>query len=64
MLRVAARWIGFHFNTFASQPLVFEEKIEPFLVENTSKLLHEFLYGNFKKKIFVKIVIQKLMRKT
>ena len=39
------------FNTFASQGLVFEEKNEPFLIENASYLTHEFLYDNFNKKI-------------
>ena len=52
-------------NTFASQPLVFEEKNEPFILENASNLTHKFLYDNFSKKILlnflVKIIIKKLM---
>ena len=38
-------------NSFASQHLVFEEKIEPFLLENGSNQTHDFLYDNFNKKI-------------
>ena len=46
----------FRFNTVASQRLVFEEKCEPFLLENTSNLIHEFLYDNFNKKILLRHV--------
>ena len=38
-------------NTFASQRHVFDEKNEPFLLENASNLTHEFLYDKFNKKI-------------
>ena len=41
------------------------EKIESFILENVSNLIHEFLYDNFNMKILlyflVKIAIQKLM---
>ena len=38
-------------NTFASQRLVFEEKNEPFFLENTSNLTYEFLNEDFNKEI-------------
>ena len=37
--------------TFAFQRLVFEEKNEPFILENASNLTHEILYDNFNKKM-------------
>ena len=39
------------FNTFASHRLVFEEKNEPFILENASNLTHEGLYDNFNNEI-------------
>ena len=58
-------WIKLTLNTFVSQPFVFEEKNEPFVLENASNLTHEFLYNNFNKNILlnilVKIVIKNLM---
>ena len=46
-------WWNKTINTFASQCLVFEEKIEPFFLENALNLKHEFLYD--KQENFVKL---------
>ena len=50
MKRGSFRTLFLYFNTFASERLIFDGKIEPFLLENASNLTHEFLYDNFNKK--------------
>ena len=40
-------------KTLVSERLVFDGKNEPFLLENTSTLAHEFLHDNFNKKILL-----------
>ena len=47
----------FVIDTFASELLQFEEKNEPFCLENTSKLTHEFLYDIFNKKILINFLV-------
>ena len=44
------------FNALISQRLIFDEKNELFLLENTSNLTHEFFYDIFNEKIYQNLV--------
>ena len=51
-------------NTFASQCLVFEEKNEPYLLENAPNLTNKFLHDNFNKNILLNFLVKTVVKST